>query len=114
MLTLRLLASWMSPLVSAVLCAAASSIAACSSSSSPPTVAAPAAGDPPSSEAAPEPSEGTAPAAPRGKRAPCTLGADQSCNEDPKVSALWGRCSELGVCECKPGFERSPTSDLCR
>lgn len=48
----------------------------------------------------------------RGKRAPCTT--DQSCNDDPAVSALWGRCTPLGVCECKDGFERSPASDLCR
>lgn len=51
-------------------------------------------------------------AAPHGKRAPCST--DQSCNEDPAVSALWGRCTEMGVCECNTGFERSPTSDLCR
>lgn len=51
-------------------------------------------------------------AAPHGKRAPCST--DQSCNEDPAVSALWGRCTETGVCECSAGFERSPTSDLCR
>jgi hypothetical protein len=51
-------------------------------------------------------------AAPHGKRAPCT--SDQSCNEDAAVSALWGRCTEMGICECNPGFERSPTSDLCR
>jgi hypothetical protein len=51
-------------------------------------------------------------AAPHGKRAPCS--SDQSCNEDPAVSALWGRCTEMGICECNPGFERSPTSDLCR
>jgi hypothetical protein len=87
-------------------------------------------------EAAPEPAEVTAPrvestpesgalpvsgaapeaeapgGAPQGKRAPCTT--DQSCNDDPSVSALWGRCTPLGVCECKEGFERSPTSDLCR
>jgi hypothetical protein len=43
----------------------------------------------------------------RGKRAPCTT--DQSCNGDPTVSALWGRCvKETGVCECKPGFELHP------
>jgi hypothetical protein len=51
-------------------------------------------------------------AAPQGKRAPCST--DQSCNEDPAVSALWGRCTEMGICECNTGFERSPTSDLCR
>jgi hypothetical protein len=58
--------------------------------------------------------DSSTPTAPSGKRAACTLGADQSCNEDPRVSALWGRCTELGVCECKAGFERSPTTDLCR
>jgi serine/threonine protein kinase len=50
--------------------------------------------------------------APHGKRAPCQ--SDQACNDDPSVSALWGRCTELGVCECNEGFERSPVSDLCR
>jgi hypothetical protein len=58
----------------------------------------------------PEPSQPIA--APHGKRAPCS--SDQSCNENPAVSALWGRCTEMGICECNPGFERSPTSDLCR
>jgi hypothetical protein len=52
-------------------------------------------------------------AAPSGKRAPCTLGADQSCNADPAVSALWGRCTELGVCECQPGFVLNPLG-LCQ
>lgn len=51
--------------------------------------------------------------APSGKRAPCTFGQDQTCNDDPKVSALWGRCTELGVCECQNGFELSPTSKRC-
>ena len=59
------------------------------------------------------PSEAPAPGgAPQGKRAPCQ--SDQACNDDPSVSALWGRCTELGVCECNDGFERSPVSDLCR
>lgn len=49
-----------------------------------------------------------------GKRRPCKLGADQECNDDPAVSALWGRCTELGVCECKPGFERSVESGRCK
>jgi hypothetical protein len=93
------------------LVAAALMLAACSGGASPPLTAAPGS----ATEAAPQPVE-AAPdsAAPAGKRAPCTLGADQSCNDDPTVSALWGRCTELGVCECKPGFERSPTTDLCR
>jgi hypothetical protein len=57
-------------------------------------------------------SEAPAVAAPHGKRAPCS--SDQACNDDPSVSALWGRCTELGVCECNEGFERNPTTDLCR
>jgi len=49
----------------------------------------------------------SSPAPPRGKRAPCT--SDQSCNRDPSVSALWGRClKDSGVCECNAGFELHP------
>ena len=104
MVVCRSLASSRSPFVGAVLLTAA----ACSGSESPPAVATPAPAEPLTPGAAPEPAPGT-PRAPRGKRVPCTLGADQSCNEDPKVSALWGHCTELGVCECKPGFELAPT-----
>lgn len=46
------------------------------------------------------------PGAPAGKRAPCTT--DQSCNADESISSLWGKCTALGVCECKPGFELNP------
>jgi len=45
-------------------------------------------------------------APPAGKRAPCAN--DQSCNDDESVSALWGKCTPLGVCECKAGFELNP------
>lgn len=48
-----------------------------------------------------------------GKRAPCTLGADQTCNEDPSVSALWGKCTEQGTCVCNPGFVLGP-GGYCR
>jgi hypothetical protein len=48
-----------------------------------------------------------APAAgPVEERAPCT--SDHTCNDDASISALWGKCNSLGVCECKPGFERNP------
>jgi hypothetical protein len=40
------------------------------------------------------------------KRPPCT--SDQACNDDESVSALWGKCTPLGVCECKPSFELNP------
>ena len=43
---------------------------------------------------------------PSGKRAPCHT--DQQCNQDESVSALWGKCTPLGVCECNPGFELNP------
>ena len=40
------------------------------------------------------------------KRSPCST--DQACNDDETISALWGKCTPLGVCECKPGFELNP------
>ena len=52
------------------------------------------------------PAATSATAAPAGKRAPCA--GDQTCNDDASVSALWGKCTPLGVCECKPGFELNP------
>lgn len=64
----------------------------------------------PDGDALPAPSDSAPaanPAPPQGKRAPCTT--DQSCNRDPSVSALWGRCvKETGVCECNAGFELHP------
>jgi hypothetical protein len=55
---------------------------------------------------APAPQAAPPSSPPLGKRAPCQT--DQSCNEDESVSALWGKCTPLGVCECKPGFELNP------
>ena len=43
---------------------------------------------------------------PSAKRSPCN--SDQSCNDDDKISALWGKCTALGTCECSPGFELNP------
>jgi len=64
-------------------------------------------------EAAPTPGEAgpsadptAPPARPAGKRPPCDT--DQSCNEDAAASALWGKCTSLGVCECQAGFELNP------
>ena len=34
----------------------------------------------------------------------CTPGSDQTCNDDPAISSLWGRCNSDGVCSCGPGF----------
>ena len=44
---------------------------------------------------------------------PCTVGADQTCNDNPIVSSLWGRC-EGGVCRCGDGREVNPVSGKCR
>jgi hypothetical protein len=52
--------------------------------------------------------EAPAPPQTSGKRPPCKLGEDQACNDDPKVSALWGRCTEAGACECNAGFALTP------
>jgi hypothetical protein len=47
-----------------------------------------------------------------GAAAACTVGADQTCNDDPRVSSLWGHC-QAGVCQCNAGTERSPTTGKC-
>ncbi len=46
--------------------------------------------------------------------ADCTPGMDQTCNDDPRVSALWGHCNEDGTCECLPGSKRNPATGRCR
>jgi hypothetical protein len=44
----------------------------------------------------------------------CTPGADQTCNDNPAVSALWGHCEATGVCTCNFGTTVSPTTGRCR
>lgn len=51
-----------------------------------------------------EPQAPTSPPAASGKRVPCVFGQDQTCNGDPSISALWGKCTESGTCECNTGF----------
>ena len=91
----------MRPMVRAALLVVVSLLTACGAPDSHPS-------EPTNTNAPPSSSN-----APSGKRVPCTFGADQTCNDDPKVSSLWGRCTELGACECKPGFELGP-SGYCR
>jgi hypothetical protein len=62
--------------------------------------------EPPPPSLAPEGEPAVPPSHPAGKRPPCR--GDQSCNEDRSVSALWGKCTEYGVCECHEGFELNP------
>jgi hypothetical protein len=45
--------------------------------------------------------------------ASCEPGRDQTCNDDPSVSSLWGRCEE-GQCVCNDGFAVNPDSGRCR
>lgn len=64
---------------------------------------------PPATSLVPEPAPApisSATPAPAGKRAACA--SDQSCNDDESVSALWGKCTALGTCECVAGFELNP------
>lgn len=44
----------------------------------------------------------------------CTPGADQSCNDNPEASALWGVCNADGTCRCNPGFAINPQTGKCR
>jgi hypothetical protein len=69
-----------------------------------PAEAAPEAKSPASAQALPPAAEQPA-TPPTAKRAPCDT--DQSCNDNPAVSALWGRCVD-SVCQCRPGFELTP------
>lgn len=50
----------------------------------------------------------------RSAHPPCTFGADQTCNDDPTISSLWGRCTEQLTCECKAGLEINPETGRCR
>ena len=61
---------------------------------------------PPATAIAPPPPPASAAPPAAGKRAPCAN--DQSCNDDETVSALWGKCTPLGTCECVAGFELNP------
>jgi len=64
---------------------------------------------PATSLSAPEPPPPPPPPAaepPASKRAPCVN--DQGCNDDESASALWGKCTPLGTCECSAGFELNP------
>jgi hypothetical protein len=49
-----------------------------------------------------------------GARVPCTPGADQTCNDDPRVSSLWGHCEATGVCTCAAGRTINPATGRCR
>jgi hypothetical protein len=43
----------------------------------------------------------------------CTVGADQTCNDDPTINALWGTCVPPGVCQCHGGVSLNPATGRC-
>jgi hypothetical protein len=43
----------------------------------------------------------------------CTLGSDQTCNEDPTGSTLRGKCQPDGSCACASGSLASPYTGRC-
>jgi hypothetical protein len=43
----------------------------------------------------------------------CMPGQDQTCNQDPAMSALAGTCDSFGACLCHGGFSKNPSSGKC-
>jgi hypothetical protein len=44
--------------------------------------------------------------------AACTFGQDQTCNDNPIWSAIYGRCTDAGACECSDAG-MNPDSGRC-
>ena len=38
----------------------------------------------------------------------CVPGMDQTCNNDPKISSLRGKCQANSTCTCNPGAQKMP------
>jgi len=43
----------------------------------------------------------------------CTPGDDRTCNHNPMISSLHGRCQRDGWCECRAEFLKSPETGRC-
>jgi hypothetical protein len=43
----------------------------------------------------------------------CRVGADQSCNDNPAISSIHGRCQSDGTCVCNNGFAMNPATGRC-
>jgi len=43
----------------------------------------------------------------------CTPGADQTCNDNPTTSALWGHCEADAWCSCNTGYVVNPSTGKC-
>jgi hypothetical protein len=44
---------------------------------------------------------------------PCTFGANQTCNDVPLVSSIWGTCQPDGTCLCAAGMMVNPATGRC-
>jgi len=44
----------------------------------------------------------------------CTYGMDQTCNLNPLISAIYGKCNEDGTCSCNPGHVKDPPTGQCK
>jgi len=43
----------------------------------------------------------------------CEPGADQTCNDNPAISSLHGRCLPDRTCECAEGVQKNPDTGRC-
>jgi hypothetical protein len=43
----------------------------------------------------------------------CTLGADQTCNDDPKIASFAGICGAGGACRCRSNFGINLATGKC-
>ncbi|MHB8875437.1 MAG: hypothetical protein ACYC8T_17265 [Myxococcaceae bacterium] len=43
----------------------------------------------------------------------CTFGQDWTCNDDPRVSSIWGACTQAGTCQCYSGSQLNPQTGKC-
>jgi hypothetical protein len=43
----------------------------------------------------------------------CTPGADQTCNDDPAISSLHGKCNADSTCTCSAGFMKNAKTGRC-
>lgn len=44
----------------------------------------------------------------------CTVGQDQTCNDNPALSSLHGSCQADQTCKCQAGFELNPETGKCQ
>jgi hypothetical protein len=43
----------------------------------------------------------------------CTVGADQTCNDNLAISSLHGHCTDIGTCVCNVGAGINPATGRC-